>query len=401
MTRIPGRARLAGAALLCGGSLASAQGWQSGAKAGISSGRYTGSQEFVWQTAVPTTSIFVRRSLTSRLTAQSELGLVRRVGISTQPGSTLRLTADYVELPILLQLHSPNLWTLQPFVSLGPSLSYRIRCSLVFQGGGFSSAGDCDASTGAQTHRFDVGASGGLGANWHIGSTMLQIESRVTAGSRTNVLPIDVTSRAVQWTATAGVAGPLTMRPSKPKPREPGAPVIASRDRLRDENIAAMVLAYATSDISYARLVPRRGVRPDVKQFAQRMLQEHANVFRSVRDVVAKLDIGIEDNAQSLHMRDESNEQRETMYFVEGRRFDSTYVESEVRFHREFLSLVDDVLIDRARSPEMRALVAKLRPTVADRLASAEQLRRQVLPAPLVAVARTTATPTTRKTGLK
>jgi len=367
---------------MLGASLASAQGWEVGAKAGVSHNVLSGSQEFVWNGAVPTTSAFARGGLTRRLSIQPELGLQRRVGISTLVGSTLTLTADYLELPLMLQLHRSTPSALQPYVTAGPSLTYRLRCSLLFKGGGLVSDNDCDAFAGAKSNRLDLGAAAGIGLNLHFGVTTVQIEGRAASGVRSNVLPIDVQARSIGWSAVAGVS---TAVGGRPRPIPGARPRSVALGPLSDANIAAMILAYSTTDVSYAQLVPRRSDRGDVRDFARQMQIDHSRVIRQVYDVLRTLDIGAVDNDVSRNMRDESSQQREPMYFIAGRLFDSSYVEAEARVQREFLAILDEVT-QRAESHEMRALLVNLRPAVAAHLANAERVRGLVA-GPVVASA--------------
>jgi len=345
--------------------------------------RLSGSGEFTWHTGQPTGALLLRRTLTSRLNAQAELGGFRRSGLSVQPGSTLTLTADYVDAPLLLQYRIPAWHKLFPYLAAGPNLNYRLRCSLRFEGGGLVSDDECDAFAGA-SHRLDVGGLAGIGVDVQIGGATMQIESRVGAGARANVVPIDVDSRAMGWSVTAGVIAPL-VRPSAREPRQPPTIVRARVGAAADDEIAAIMLAYATTDISYARLVARRSAKPEVRQYANAMLSEHSRVVRAVDDLVARLDLTVRDNATSVRMRDESSDARETMYFVDGARFDSSYVEAEIQVQREFLATIDDLLAQPKRSADIRALLVTCRPAVEARLAAAGRLRRAVLGSPPVA----------------
>jgi putative membrane protein len=188
--------------------------------------------------------------------------------------------------------------------------------------------------------------------------------------------------------------------PSAPRPSEqaeraeptvvtttvtPGAPspAVTQRDvprgSLKDTHIAAMVLASNNTDISYARLVPSRAQRDDVKQFAARMLTDHTGVNGLVTQLLAKLDVAPEDNALSLDMRDESATKRDIMRELSGYAFDSTYIENEVAYHQNFLWSIDNLMLRDARNAELRGLLTSVRPAVAAHLAHAEQVRADVL----------------------
>lgn len=148
---------------------------------------------------------------------------------------------------------------------------------------------------------------------------------------------------------------------------------------ISDANIAAMVLASNNTDISYARLVPPRAQRDDVKKFAERMLTDHTGVNALVTQLLAKLDLAPQDNAISLDMRDESADKRDLMRELSGFAFDSTYMENEVAYHQKFLASIDDQMLPAARNAELRALLSAVRPAVAAHLAHAEQVRADVL----------------------
>lgn len=180
-------------------------------------------------------------------------------------------------------------------------------------------------------------------------------------------------------------------KPSEPKADAPAATVSTSsssaeratrtvpRGSISDANIAAMVLASNNTDISYARLVPSRAQRDDVKKFAERMLTDHTGVNVLVTNLLAKLDVAPEDNQLSLDMRDESADKRDLMRELSGFAFDSTYMENEVAYHQKFLASIDNVMLQAVRNAELRGLLTAVRPAVAAHLAHAEQVRADVL----------------------
>lgn len=169
--------------------------------------------------------------------------------------------------------------------------------------------------------------------------------------------------------------------PGAPRRTEPApAPArVQGRERIDDANIAAMVLASNNTDISYARLVPARGERDDIRKFAERMLTDHVGVNQLVSNLLTKLDLTPEDNTASLDMRDESANKRDIMREMSGYTFDSTYIENEVSYHRKFLASIDQVMLPAARNADLRRLLTSVRPAVAAHLAHAEQVRADVI----------------------
>ena len=170
-------------------------------------------------------------------------------------------------------------------------------------------------------------------------------------------------------TTTTAAARPATRTADRPVPK----------GSLSDAHIAAMVLASNNTDISYARLVPTRAQRDDVKQFAARMLTDHTGVNALVTQLLQKLDLAPEDNQLSLDMRDESANKRDLMRELNGYTFDSTYMENEVAYHQKFLASIDNLMLRDARHADLRGLLTAVRPAVAAHLAHAEQVRADVL----------------------
>lgn len=155
------------------------------------------------------------------------------------------------------------------------------------------------------------------------------------------------------------------------RPRDPGS--------LNDDNIAAMLLALNNTDISYARLVPSRADREDVREFARRMVTDHMGVTGLVNELMTRLRMTPEDNAASLDLRDESAAHRDAMRDLSGFAFDSAYVTNEIRYHRKFLESLDIHMLPRARNSDLKLLLAGVRPAVAAHLAHAEQLWANVM----------------------
>lgn len=180
--------------------------------------------------------------------------------------------------------------------------------------------------------------------------------------------------------AQAAAESPQTPAPELAAAAAPTErPRPTSRGRITDANIAAMVLASNNTDISYARLVPSRSGRDDVRKFAQRMLTDHVGVNAMVNELLTAQDLAAEDNVESLDRRDESAEKRDMMRELSGYAFDSTYIENEVSYHRQFLVSIDEVMLPRARNEQLKNLLTSVRPAVAAHLAHAEQVRADVL----------------------
>ena len=201
-------------ALLCAASIAGAQQWDAGVKTGISRSE-TPSDEFTWR-GTSSTAFFFSRRLGGPVSMAPEIAYLRRSGVSQVGASTLRLVADYIELPVLMQAGLRTASGLTPFLAAGPSFAFRVRCRLRFSGGGLESDEGCN-ERGDPSSALDVGVVTGAGLAWSLGLTTISVEGRMTAGLRRNVLPTDVSeARALGWSVMLGASIPMNRRAVRP-----------------------------------------------------------------------------------------------------------------------------------------------------------------------------------------
>ena len=172
-------------------------------------------------------------------------------------------------------------------------------------------------------------------------------------------------------------------RPMEAEPATTDATVSAPLPQrvgdLGDANIAAMLLASNNTNISYARLVPSRAQRDDVKQFAQRMITDHLGVNALLTETLSRIELAPRDNFASLDMRDESAARRDALRDLTGFAFDSAYITNEISYHQRFLASLDHLMLPRVRDGELKSLLTSVRPAVAAHLAHAEQVWANVM----------------------
>ena len=128
-------------------------------------------------------------------------------------------------------------------------------------------------------------------------------------------------------------------------------------------------------DLSFAKIAFINGSSEEVRAFARRMLTDHTQLVATMRALASEQDIAPSDDNGSRDLRDLSTLQRDSLRALTGRAFDSSYVAMELDRHRAMLSMIDDVLLPRAHSSELRELLASARPIIAAHVAHAEQLQ--------------------------
>jgi putative membrane protein len=127
-------------------------------------------------------------------------------------------------------------------------------------------------------------------------------------------------------------------------------------------------------DISFAKVAYANAGNEEVKAFARRMITDHTGIIETIRTLSSEQDIPPADDDAGRDLRELSTLQRDTLRALTGRAFDEAYVMMELERHRAILAMIDDVLLPRARSTELRELLASTRPIIAAHIAHAEQL---------------------------
>jgi putative membrane protein len=177
---------------------------------------------------------------------------------------------------------------------------------------------------------------------------------------------------------------------TQPVVRQEGAPAEETKKEGRSTSTKPMSRAsLAASDgrtvgaflmandvnLSFAKVAYASASSEDVKSFARRMLTDHTQIVATIRSLISDVDVSPADDDASRDLRDLSTLQRDSLRALTGRAFDSTYVAMELDRHRAMLSMIDDVLLPRARSSELREMLASARPIIAAHVAHAEQLQ--------------------------
>jgi putative membrane protein len=129
------------------------------------------------------------------------------------------------------------------------------------------------------------------------------------------------------------------------------------------------------ADLAAARIALNRGQHREVKALAQSILADHASMYDSLGRVLETGNVRARDDDVSRLLREQGVARRDTLRRLSGRRFDSTYVVYEVRFHEDLLVAIDQVFVPSIRSEGLREHVGGIRARIASHLARARRVR--------------------------
>ena len=181
--------------------------------------------------------------------------------------------------------------------------------------------------------------------------------------------------------ASAACSGRRTVSPASapaPEPAAERAPVFVP---IPDANTLAIVRMANNVEVAYAIIAARRAATSSVKALVRRERASHTALNAGVERIAKVLDVEVHDTDVSLLLRDQSIPRRDSLRALSGRRFDSAYVDLEIRSHRELLVAIDSVFLRSVQHSALASyLTDSLRPTVSAHLAQAERLQSTLAP---------------------
>ena len=134
-----------------------------------------------------------------------------------------------------------------------------------------------------------------------------------------------------------------------------------SAQEISDAQIAWIVAAADQVDIDAGNLARTATTRPEVKQFAERMIVDHGGVSQSIAELMTKLKITPVDNPTAQSLRSGGDANLANLRTLKGDAFDKAYVEHEIAYHQQVLDALDKTLIPGAKNERLKTLLGKVK----------------------------------------
>jgi putative membrane protein len=142
-----------------------------------------------------------------------------------------------------------------------------------------------------------------------------------------------------------------------------------------DPQIAGIVVAANQIDIDAGKLAKSRSKDKEVLAFADQMINDHTAVNKQASALVQKLKVKPEDSETSRSLKKGGDENVAKLKKLSGGAFDKAYVDHEVDYHQAVLDAIDKTLVPAARNAELKDLIMKVRPAIAQHLDHAKHIQ--------------------------
>ena len=135
------------------------------------------------------------------------------------------------------------------------------------------------------------------------------------------------------------------------------SPALAqSPAELNDLEIAHVAYTADNIDIRYAHLALAISTNPDIREFAENMINDHTAVNEQALELLEKLNAEPQDNFLSQQLIENSEKLIDEMSKLRGLEFDRRYAENELAYHKAVNDLVENAFIPNIENAEVKAL---------------------------------------------
>jgi putative membrane protein len=142
-----------------------------------------------------------------------------------------------------------------------------------------------------------------------------------------------------------------------------------------DPQIVGIVVAANQIDIDAGKLALAKSHNPEVRQFAQQMVDDHTAVQKSVFALGAKLRVTPADSPTADALKKAAAESEAHLETLNGPEFDRAYLDHEVAYHKQVIDAVKTVLIPNAKNAELKSALEGAVPMFQGHLEHAEHLQ--------------------------
>jgi putative membrane protein len=154
-----------------------------------------------------------------------------------------------------------------------------------------------------------------------------------------------------------------------------GSPDVGS-----DSNIAASLVAANSGEVQIGMLAQSQGMNAAVKDFANRMINEHTAAQQRQSALFTSLGLTPADDTTSRQLQSDAQNMLAMLRTRTGQDFDLAYVDGQISMHMGVLDLLTSRLIPAATEDELRQELNQMRDTVSAHLQAAQALRATLGP---------------------
>lgn len=143
---------------------------------------------------------------------------------------------------------------------------------------------------------------------------------------------------------------------------------------ITDDNVAGALTTANSGAIEVAQLGVAEAESNQVREFAQRLIDEHRAAGERTEGLLNDEGIASANWALTTDLQNNTRETLEALRTYDGADFDREFMEWEVQNHRYVIETIENTLIPAARDGDLEDHLEALLPTLRDHLRSAQSI---------------------------
>jgi putative membrane protein len=147
-----------------------------------------------------------------------------------------------------------------------------------------------------------------------------------------------------------------------------------AEDKLTDGEIAQILLTANSIDVGNGELAKDRATNADVKNFAQRMVNDHNDNNKKVQELLKKINLDLEDNKISQKLTADAGKALNDLKDLNKEDFDKRYIKAEIELHEQVIDLAESKLVPNVKNQELKSLLEKTHPILKSHLEHAKRV---------------------------
>jgi putative membrane protein len=148
--------------------------------------------------------------------------------------------------------------------------------------------------------------------------------------------------------------------------------------QISDGQIVQILLELNSGEVKTSELAQQKATRPEVKQFAAKMINEHRLNNLEVQRLSVKNNVAATTNPTSRDLKQVAETVTRELKQKSGADFDRAYITHQVMMHESAYETINSKLIPKARNAALKKQLESTRDAVMSHLEEARTLQDQV-----------------------
>ena len=140
----------------------------------------------------------------------------------------------------------------------------------------------------------------------------------------------------------------------------------------RDKHFVSDAAEAGLAEIELGQMAQSKASNDKVKDFAQKMVDDHNKVNQELKEYAQKIGISVPD-----HMSVTEKAEKTKLDMYSGGHFDRAYIDDAVKDHRDDIAAFQREVVE-GQNPDLKAFAEKNLPTLKEHLRLAEKTQRQI-----------------------